>query len=44
VSIDLTKHHQPATMGDKMARWTVKAMRWHADLFFQVLSYRLNFH
>ncbi|XP_047064285.1 ubiquinol oxidase 2, mitochondrial-like [Lolium rigidum] len=35
VSIDLTKHHQPATMGDKMARWTVKAMRWHADLFFQ---------
>ncbi|KAM0873331.1 hypothetical protein ACQ4PT_038130 [Festuca glaucescens] len=35
VSIDLTKHHQPATMGDKVARWTVKAMRWHADLFFQ---------
>ncbi|CAM0904635.1 unnamed protein product [Alopecurus aequalis] len=35
VSIDLTKHHQPTTLGDKVARWTVKAMRWPTDIFFQ---------
>ncbi|RLN07371.1 Alternative oxidase 1c, mitochondrial [Panicum miliaceum] len=35
VSIDLTKHHEPMTLGDKMARWTVKAMRWPTDIFFQ---------
>uniref|UniRef100_M8BTK1 Ubiquinol oxidase n=1 Tax=Aegilops tauschii TaxID=37682 RepID=M8BTK1_AEGTA len=35
VSIDLTKHHRPATLGDKVALWTVKAMRWPTDLFFQ---------
>jgi ubiquinol oxidase len=36
VSIDLMKHHEPVTLGDKMARWTVKAMRWPTDIFFQV--------
>uniref|UniRef100_A0A0E0JZ26 ubiquinol oxidase (non-electrogenic) n=1 Tax=Oryza punctata TaxID=4537 RepID=A0A0E0JZ26_ORYPU len=35
VSIDLTKHHDPATLGDKVARWTVKSLRWPVDLFFQ---------
>ncbi|CAN6247546.1 unnamed protein product [Urochloa humidicola] len=35
VSIDLTKHHVPVTLGDKMARWTVKALRWPTDIFFQ---------
>ncbi|CDJ26408.1 hypothetical protein CFC21_039778 [Triticum aestivum] len=47
VSIDLKKqwrtqgvcqkHHRPATLGDKVALWTVKAMRWPTDLFFQSL-------
>jgi ubiquinol oxidase len=36
VAIDLTKHHNPATLGDKVARWTVKSLRWPVDLFFQV--------
>ncbi|KAF2944445.1 ubiquinol oxidase 2, mitochondrial [Oryza sativa Japonica Group] len=35
VAIDLTKHHNPATLGDKVARWTVKSLRWPVDLFFQ---------
>ncbi|KAK3156737.1 hypothetical protein QOZ80_2AG0111180 [Eleusine coracana subsp. coracana] len=35
LSIDLTKHHEPVTFGDKAARWAVKAMRWPTDLFFQ---------
>ncbi|OEL37216.1 Ubiquinol oxidase 1c, mitochondrial [Dichanthelium oligosanthes] len=35
VSIDLAKHHEPVTLGDKVARWTVKAMRWPTDIFFQ---------
>ncbi|WVZ72329.1 hypothetical protein U9M48_020806 [Paspalum notatum var. saurae] len=35
VSIDLTRHHEPATFGDKAARLAVKAMRWPADAFFQ---------
>ncbi|TVU32298.1 hypothetical protein EJB05_24023, partial [Eragrostis curvula] len=35
VSIDMTKHHEPVTMGDKVARWTVKALRWPTDIFFQ---------
>ncbi|CAN6231494.1 unnamed protein product [Urochloa humidicola] len=35
VSIDLTKHHEPVTLGDKMARWTVKSLRWPTDIFFQ---------
>ncbi|GAB2263757.1 hypothetical protein Droror1_Dr00025891 [Drosera rotundifolia] len=33
--IDLTKHHVPATLMDKMAYWTVKALRWPTDIFFQ---------
>ncbi|CAN6237997.1 unnamed protein product [Urochloa humidicola] len=35
VSIDPTKHHEPVTLGDKMARWTVKSLRWPTDIFFQ---------
>ncbi|KAL5207263.1 hypothetical protein ABZP36_031698 [Zizania latifolia] len=35
VSVDLTKHHDPVTMGDRVARWTVKTLRWPVDLFFQ---------
>ncbi|XP_072988545.1 ubiquinol oxidase 2, mitochondrial-like [Typha latifolia] len=35
VSIDLSKHHVPITWGDKMARWTVKALRVPTDIFFQ---------
>lgn len=33
--IDLTKHHIPDTFIDKFAFWTVKALRWPTDLFFQ---------
>ncbi|KAL9263589.1 Ubiquinol oxidase 1a, mitochondrial-like protein [Drosera capensis] len=33
--IDLTKHHVPATLMDKMAYWTVKVLRWPTDIFFQ---------
>jgi hypothetical protein len=36
LSIDLKKHHVPATFMDKMAYWTVKALRLPTDLFFQV--------
>ncbi|XP_011005528.1 PREDICTED: ubiquinol oxidase 2, mitochondrial-like [Populus euphratica] len=35
LSIDLKKHHVPATFLDKMAYWTVKALRLPTDLFFQ---------
>ncbi|XP_054825043.1 ubiquinol oxidase 1, mitochondrial-like [Prosopis cineraria] len=35
VSIDLKKHHTPATYLDKMAYWTVKVLRWPTDIFFQ---------
>jgi hypothetical protein len=35
-SIDLTKHHKPKTMLDKIAYWTVKSMRFPTDIFFQV--------
>ncbi|EPS63444.1 alternative oxidase [Genlisea aurea] len=34
-SIDLTKHHDPATFLDKTAYWTVKALRFPTDIFFQ---------
>ncbi|XP_075485901.1 ubiquinol oxidase 2, mitochondrial-like [Primulina tabacum] len=34
-SIDLKKHHAPVTWMDKMAFWTVKALRLPTDLFFQ---------
>ncbi|CAA0814319.1 Ubiquinol oxidase 1a- mitochondrial [Striga hermonthica] len=35
LSIDLEKHHAPATFLDKMAYWTVKALRFPTDVFFQ---------
>ncbi|XP_054775720.1 ubiquinol oxidase 1, mitochondrial-like [Prosopis cineraria] len=35
LSIDLKKHHAPVTFMDKMAYWTVKALRWPTDIFFQ---------
>ncbi|KAJ6340596.1 hypothetical protein OIU77_008372 [Salix suchowensis] len=35
LSIDLKKHHLPATFLDKIAYWTVKALRLPTDLFFQ---------
>ncbi|XP_028755990.1 ubiquinol oxidase 2, mitochondrial [Neltuma alba] len=35
LSIDLKKHHAPETFMDKMAYWTVKALRWPTDIFFQ---------
>ncbi|KAL7137647.1 hypothetical protein ABFS83_10G107700 [Erythranthe nasuta] len=35
VSIDLDKHHVPTTFLDKMAYWTVKALRFPTDVFFQ---------
>ncbi|KAJ4732084.1 Ubiquinol oxidase [Rhynchospora pubera] len=34
-SVDLDKHHDPATFGDRMMRLTVKALRWPTDIFFQ---------
>ncbi|GAB2296018.1 Alternative oxidase, mitochondrial precursor [Dionaea muscipula] len=34
-TIDLKKHHVPTTFLDKMAYWTVKALRWPTDIFFQ---------
>ncbi|XP_010551732.1 PREDICTED: ubiquinol oxidase 1a, mitochondrial-like [Tarenaya hassleriana] len=34
-SIDLKKHHVPATFMDKLAYWTVKSLRWPTDIFFQ---------
>jgi len=35
-SIDLTRHHEPKTMLDKIAYWTVKSLRFPTDVFFQV--------
>lgn len=35
LSIDLNKHHVPASWLDKLAFWTVKALRWPTDIFFQ---------
>lgn len=35
MSIDLKKHHAPTTFLDKFAYWTVKALRWPTDIFFQ---------
>ncbi|XP_051124122.1 ubiquinol oxidase 2, mitochondrial-like [Andrographis paniculata] len=35
LSIDLKKHHSPETFLDKLAFWTVKAMRLPTDLFFR---------
>uniref|UniRef100_A0A0D9W8Z0 Uncharacterized protein n=1 Tax=Leersia perrieri TaxID=77586 RepID=A0A0D9W8Z0_9ORYZ len=34
-SIDLTKHHVPKTLLDKIAYWTVKSLRFPTDVFFQ---------
>ncbi|PAN39895.1 hypothetical protein GQ55_7G269900 [Panicum hallii var. hallii] len=34
-SIDLTRHHEPKTMLDKIAYWTVKSLRFPTDVFFQ---------
>ncbi|OWM65019.1 hypothetical protein CDL15_Pgr028737 [Punica granatum] len=35
LSIDLKKHHAPLTFLDKLAYWTVKAIRYPTDIFFQ---------
>ncbi|KAJ3680693.1 hypothetical protein LUZ60_016971 [Juncus effusus] len=35
VTIDLTKHHKPTTLLDKVAYYTVKALRVPTDIFFQ---------
>lgn len=35
VTIDLTKHHAPTTLMDKVAYWTVKSLRVPTDIFFQ---------
>ncbi|KAL2348796.1 hypothetical protein Fmac_002796 [Flemingia macrophylla] len=35
VTIDLKKHHVPLTFLDRMAFWTVKALRYPTDIFFQ---------
>uniref|UniRef100_A0A0D6R2I8 Ubiquinol oxidase n=1 Tax=Araucaria cunninghamii TaxID=56994 RepID=A0A0D6R2I8_ARACU len=35
LSIDLTKHHVPKTFLDKFAYYTVKALRFPTDVFFQ---------
>ncbi|THG18388.1 hypothetical protein TEA_024331 [Camellia sinensis var. sinensis] len=35
LSIDLKKHHVPVTFLDKIAYWTVKALRYPTDVFFQ---------
>ncbi|XP_044432812.1 uncharacterized protein [Triticum aestivum] len=36
MSIDLTKHHVPNTMLDKIAYYTVKSLRFPTDIFFQL--------
>lgn len=36
MSIDLKKHHNPTNLMDKLALWTVKALRIPTDLFFKV--------
>ncbi|NP_001289783.1 ubiquinol oxidase 2, mitochondrial-like precursor [Nelumbo nucifera] len=35
LSIDLKKHHSPVTFMDKLAYWTVKALRYPTDILFQ---------
>ncbi|KAF8412874.1 hypothetical protein HHK36_000846 [Tetracentron sinense] len=35
MSIDLKKHHVPVTFMDRLAYWTVKALRFPTDVFFQ---------
>ncbi|OVA18452.1 Alternative oxidase [Macleaya cordata] len=35
LSIDLKKHHVPRNFMDKFAYWTVKALRFPTDVFFQ---------
>ncbi|KAF5750579.1 ubiquinol oxidase 2 mitochondrial-like [Tripterygium wilfordii] len=35
LSINLKKHHAPTSFMDRMALWTVKALRWPTDLFFK---------
>ncbi|KAL1559836.1 Ubiquinol oxidase 1a, mitochondrial [Salvia divinorum] len=35
LKIDLEKHHAPVTFLDKIAYWTVKALRFPTDIFFQ---------
>ncbi|CAN6461304.1 unnamed protein product [Victoria cruziana] len=35
LSIDLTKHHPPSNLLDRVAYWTVKIMRAPTDVFFQ---------
>jgi hypothetical protein len=37
-SIDLTKHHKPKVLLDKIAYWTVKSLRFPTDIFFQVCA------
>nr|ULY68754.1 mitochondrial alternative oxidase [Phyllostachys edulis] len=34
-TIDLTKHHEPKVLFDKIAYWTVKLLRVPTDIFFQ---------
>ncbi|KAE8813587.1 alternative oxidase [Hordeum vulgare] len=34
-TIDLTKHHKPKVLLDKIAYWTVKSLRVPTDIFFQ---------
>jgi len=34
-SIDLTRHHEPKVLLDKLAYWTVKSLRAPTDIFFQ---------
>ncbi|TKW41099.1 hypothetical protein SEVIR_1G291700v4 [Setaria viridis] len=34
-SIDLTRHHKPKVLLDKIAYWTVKSLRFPTDIFFQ---------
>nr|QHQ71440.1 LcAOX1a [Liriodendron chinense] len=35
LSVDLKKHHVPATLSDKIAYWMVKILRLPTDVFFQ---------
>ncbi|KAJ7521337.1 hypothetical protein O6H91_19G048500 [Diphasiastrum complanatum] len=35
LSIDLSKHHKPESIVDKIALWTVKSLRVPTDIFFQ---------
>jgi hypothetical protein len=39
-SIDLTRHHEPKVLLDKIAYWTVKLLRVPTDIFFQVTPAR----